>query len=117
MFFSKLREDINIVMQKIGFSSEAKAEILDVFNKFATQKGDEFEKIIIENDFSKGEEYTRGLAEIAKLGESIGIHEYTSKMLILLCKAESLRLDYIEKGIDEKISVIRIKIKSILPPK
>ena len=103
MAFKSFREDINFVMQKIDFSDEANAEFLSVFDKFASLKGDEFETIITANDFSKGEEFTKGLLEIAKLGESIGVHEYTSKMLILLCKALALRESYKEKGIDEQI--------------
>lgn len=101
MNLCELRSNIDNVMQRIAFSNEAREELLSVFDKFADKE--EFTEIIGENNFSIPEEFLKGLEEIAKLGESIGIHEYTSKMLILLCKTEPLRQLYKSNGIDEKI--------------
>lgn len=98
-----MRKNIEILMKKINLNAEEKEVFLNAYDTVVANKNKEFNAILNDFDFTNYDEYLTALKEMALLGESVGIHKYTAEMLYLLCKAESVRELYCQKGIDEEI--------------
>ena len=92
-------------MDRLAFPVPAQTTFFEVLDKIA---GDEeaaqslFE-IVSQYKDSENCNYSAHLAKSKEIGEKLGIHEYTMAMLIFLCYAETLRLRYLERGLDEAV--------------
>ncbi len=98
----EIRETLKETMEKISFPEDAKStffEALDTFLNNPTTK-EEFFSLLNEYEKDINCNYEAMLEKVASLGEGLGIHKYTSHMLLFLCMAEKLKQRYIDRGLD-----------------
>lgn len=92
-------------MDRLAFPVPAQTTFFEVLDKIA---GDEeaaqsLLEIVSQYKDSENCNYSAHLAKSKEIGEKLGVHEYTMAMLIFLCYAETLRLRYLERGLDEAV--------------
>lgn len=103
--FNKKREYLIFIMKRLGFPEDAAKDILDAYDKIAKDEVSArwFSCLIAQYDRSAVCGFDAMLDHIKVLGEGLGIHEYTSSMMFVLCLSEKLLERYKEQGISEEI--------------
>ena len=99
------RESVRSLMERLNYPADAQRVFLDALDRIAADKVATawLFRLLAQYDESENCGYKQMLADVKALGESLGIHEYTSGMLLFLCLGEGLRGRYAERGIDESI--------------
>lgn len=100
-----VKQNVKFLMDKLDYPENAQAVLMDALdtisaNKVATAW---LKSLIAQYDAGIDCNYKQMLADAEALGESLGIHQYASGMLLFLCLGEKLRERYAERGIDESI--------------
>ena len=100
-----VRNTIQTLMPRLRFPAEAQATLLDALDRIAADKVASawFQSLMAQYELSEHCAYRQMLTDVKALGETLGIHEHTSHMLLFLALAEKLRLRYTERGYDEAI--------------
>ncbi len=101
----KMRADLNEIMEKISFPKDSKATFLAALDVILGNQNSKKEFFLLLNEYEKNENcnYEAMLEKAASIGDSFGIHKYTSHLLLFLCMAEKLKERYIERGLDLEI--------------
>ncbi len=102
---SDLENKVSFIMQKIEFPDNAQTVFLDALSKFI-QNDNAFralESAMTQYAISEDCDYDKMTENVTMAGEEIGIHKYTSKMLMFLCLADTLKKRYDERQISEDI--------------
>lgn len=99
------REFLKLFMCRLDFPLAAQKTFLEAFDCI---EGDRvacawFSSLLQQYEKSEHCSYKQMLSDMKTLGETLGIHEYTSGMLMFMCMTEKLRERYAERGIDQSI--------------
>lgn len=99
------KEALRSLMCRLSFPPDAQKTFLNAFACIAADRVGSAWFLSLLQQYEKSEQcqYTQLLSDMKVLGESLGIHEYTSAMLLFLCMGEKLLDRYTERGIDESI--------------
>ncbi len=100
-----IKKHVSSLMERLEFPMDAQKVFLDALDCISEDKVASawLSRLIEQYDESENCDYKQMLSDITALGEALGIHKYTSGMLLFLCLAEKLRERYAEYGIDESI--------------
>ncbi len=101
---SKERIYLNDIMEKLEFPDDAKENLLMSFDKIAGDKvASAWFLYMLDVYKSKKDLDSQLINPIKVLGKTLGIHEYTSAMILLLCMTEHLLKLYKERGLSEEL--------------
>lgn len=111
MIHNQVNSNIKALMESLSFPENAQAELLSSLDKMlndddAATELDAIMSIYDENEFC---DYAGMLERMELAGKKIGVHEYTSQMLLYLSLSERLKERYIERGIDLDIFYASMK--------
>ena len=100
-----VKEEISDLMIKIDFPKEAQHVLCSALDKILADNllASRFDALLSVYDENKDCDYKALVAESADIAASVGIHSYTSQMLLYLALGKRLKERYAELGIDESI--------------
>ena len=101
-----MREYLNDFMTKWKYEDDDKAFLLDAFDKIWANAGAkaEFERILgVYEGNIKCDQYKELLVPAQNAGYLVGVHKYTSGLLIYMCMSKHLKKLYEERGINDQI--------------
>ena len=113
-----MKQYLNDIIRRLEFPVEACDELTLAFDKLASNEAcyTKILSFIEEYDSHKDIDYLAMLSTAEEVARSIGIHEYTVKLICFLCLTKRLEGYYEEAGIDKSIflsSILDLKYKLI----
>lgn len=101
-----IKQNVIGIMKRLDFPSDAQTTFVNVLNYISADPvATVWLKRLIEQ-YEKSEvpcDYNRLLLDMRAMAMALGIHEHTIDLLLFLCLGESLRIRYIEHGLDESV--------------
>ena len=101
----KIKRNVSDLMIKLGYPEDAQKDFANALDRIAADRVATawLKHLVAQHDADMNCNYNQMMSDIRVLGDTLGIHNYTSDMLLFLALGEKLRERYIEKGIDEKL--------------